>query len=198
MLTLRTLAIATLITVLFAVDVMSHCHDTFKCEKLDVYMVSRERWDKPDRNRVPYYVNNSFGSWLPSLYPDILDGAEAWTDIISHGNLVDFGLVFEDDTHLHPNDEDEQNTVGWGYLGAHDNPKAPIAAVWPYYSNTNPRELVEQDMVFNYYKEFANHRDQNHNKYCLLQIATHEFGHFVRLKDMPSEQNLPVPVPRLL
>jgi hypothetical protein len=48
---------------------------------------------------------------------------------------------------------------------------------------------VEADMILTYYAPFAPHSTADYDQYCLANIITHEFGHFIRLLDVdPSPQ----------
>ena len=71
------------------------------------------------------------------------------------------------------------NTVGWGH-----NDDGVLGEVFPVYDPQNSRRLIEQDLLMNYYEDFAVHSENSQTKYCLRAVITHEFGHFVRLLDV--------------
>lgn len=57
-----------------------------------------------------------------------------------------------------------------------------------WFSPSNPLQIVEADIVFDYYQPYAAHSDNNFptDKYCIRNVATHEFGHWVLLLDVST------------
>lgn len=172
------------LTILCASSVMAHCHDSASCERPFKHLISRDRWEKEDDNTVDYYVNDDFSDDLPSFFPDVTTAASYWSRIEFDDEIVEFALRYKGPTHLHPNDEDTKNVIGWGWFEGEE--RGPLGQVFRYYDNTNGRRLIEQDMMLNYYHLYANHSADDDEKFCLLQVITHEFGHFIRLLDVPD------------
>ena len=119
---------------------------------------------------------------MPSFFPDINIAASKWDRIEFDGQIVNFGVINSGITWLTPGERDYKNVIGWKDFQYEQIP----AFVSTYHSNTNNRWIVEQDMSFNYYLQWTEHSELDESKYCLLQIATHEFGHFIKLKDLPQ------------
>lgn len=194
----RLLVVVAIVAVLigcYAFDALSHCHNTSDCENPGDHLLSRQRWDEDDRNTVKFLVNpDRYANTLPSLFPDVTTAAARWSRLTYQDGddeddwvEIDFKLEYEDDTYHSPGHEDQRSIVGYGYLGDEDDDEAPVAKVFRWTHNGRPEHIVEQDMVLNYYYDFAPHSDQSDDdKYCLLQILVHEFGHWVRFKDLPD------------
>ena len=77
------------------------------------------------------------------------------------------------------NHRDNVNTVGWGALD-----EGVLGETVIRHHRRNNRLIVEQDMILNYYEDFAVHSDDDDTKYCLREVLTHEFGHWIRLLDV--------------
>ena len=44
--------------------------------------------------------------------------------------------------------------------------------------------MKEADMAFNYYDDWSTHADSDDDKFCIKDVATHEFGHTAGLDDV--------------
>ena len=86
--------------------------------------------------------------------------------------------------------QDDTNVVSW----KSGLPWATLAQAYQWHvSGTNNKEFAEVDIGFNYQRTFTYHANlgQFPNAYCLLAVATHEFGHFAGLGDAKAQHNCP-------
>ena len=182
------IAIALLIVAaLMPVDVQSHCHTTKSCEKAEKHLTSKQRWDRPG-DKVKYWVNQSTFPGLPEMDPDVHDAAATWTDISFNNQRVRFKLKYAGDVTRTPGYKDGWSVVGWGRISDPDfDDIAPAETMTWHVNGSEDREITEQDLIFNYYFDYAAHDLNNVSQWCLLQVATHEFGHWIRLYDVGDE-----------
>ena len=180
--------LVTLILLVFStVNLHAHCHTSDSCEDVHNDMIPDERWDTNYRNTVRYYVNDNFLPILPSLHPDVTAASDEWSNIWfdQEGERVNFELDYIGSTYRSPTSVDAWNVVGWGSLPWDESINEGIpAAVYHVYSRNRSNQIVEADMVVNYYVPFAPHATADYDNFCLQNILTHEFGHFIRLTDV--------------
>ena len=118
---------------------------------------------------------------MPDLAPDVSEAAAQWSDVEFDDETVKFRLINSGRTQRTPGQKDTWNVVDWGTLMVEGN----IAEAYVWFSSSNPIQAIEADIVFDYYEPFAVHSNNfPANKYCIRNIATHEFGHWVVLKDV--------------
>ena len=159
-----------------ALYVYSHCHTTTPCEDPGNDVVGTYYWDQPNGNRVDYWVNPDYYQ-QPSLTTDVKAASSEWTDVESNGSTVPLKFRFRDTTtYRDPGGlSDGVNVVGWENLGENSGIVAR-ARLWVCGSG----EIDEADIGFNYYYEFKAHGESG-DKYCVRDVATHEFGHVAGL-----------------
>ena len=182
--------VALALVVFGAVDVHSHCHNDEPCEDVHNDVISEKRWQTNHNNVVRYYVNNNFLPILPSLFPDVTEAAEEWSEIWYEPEReeVNFALDFQGSTTLSPTGNSQHNIVGWGSLFWNYNDGVGIVAQsFPVYSTYNPNRIVGADIVMNYHAPLAPHSAQRDDMFCIKNILTHEFGHWIRLLEADAE-----------
>ena len=108
--------VALVLVVFGAVEVHSDCHNDEPCEDVHNDVISKKRWDTNHNNVVRYYVNNNFLPILPSLFPDVTESADEWSEIWYEPEReeVNFSLDYRGETHLSPTGNSQHNIVGWG------------------------------------------------------------------------------------
>ena len=146
--------------VLSNVNLYGHCHTSDSCEDVHNDMIPGERWDTNYRNTVRYYVNDNFLPILPSLHPDVTSASNEWSNIWfgAEGERVNFELDYIGSTPRSPTRVDSWNVVGWGHNDWDEGEGVgTLAEVFPVYARNRPRELVEADMLINYYAPLAPH-----------------------------------------
>ena len=171
-----------LLSLCFTNEVMADCHndDQWNCEDLTTHLISFQKWDEPNNNTIRFYVNNEHWSDPPDFSPDVTDAAAAWSRVNFKGVEIRFELKNKGSTEQTPEYQgDDVNTIGWGH---HDS--GVLAEVFTVTDSHDDNLIIEQDMLVNYYEDFANHSDDTDQTYCLQEVLTHEFGHFVRLEDV--------------
>ena len=177
-------AIVTLLLISsFPTSVMAHCHDD-EGENLIRDLISRERWDDDDSD-IEYHVNNSSHPNHPSFFPDVTVAHARWNDIPrpdAPEENVNFDLSYAGATTKEAGRKDKQNVVSWVSMRNNDI----VARVYTFYHrrSINRKWIIEQDTGFNYYLDWAPHLNNDDDKYCIRQVAVHEFGHWVKLKDL--------------
>ena len=119
---------------------------------------------------------------MPDLAPDVSVAAAQWSDVNFNDETVKFRLIYADRTQRTPGQKDTWNVVDWGVI----DPSHLLAEAYVWFSPSNPLQVIEADIVFDYYEPFEAHSDNNFptDKYCIRNVATHEFGHWVLLKDV--------------
>ena len=166
--------------------VLADCDDFYHnnpCVDAEDDFPSGKRWLEPNDNTVDYWMNNDdMGLNMPDLVTDVDAAAEEWSQVNYAGIQVDFELNHRGSTTRRTWVVDGKSVIGWLNLGHQSN--APLAMVKRTHNQDNmgPR-IIEADMALNYYHAWAVHDDLSPDHYCVLNIATHEFGHFVHMWD---------------
>ncbi len=183
--TLKLTLVSIFLIVLGSAKVMGHCHDSISCERPLDHLISEERWDEPHNNKVRYFVNNTSHPNFPSFFPDIRIASGSWSQIRFNNQTTRFQLHYAGSTTFAPAQKDGVNVIGWSYPTQQGN----IAEMFTWYDYDGSQWITEQDLLFNYYLNWERHPAPTVGTYCILEVATHEFGHFVRLLDVgnPSE-----------
>ena len=166
--------------VISSVKVMGHCHDSIPCEQPMDDLISTERWDEPHNNKVRYFVNNTSLPNFPSFFPDITIASGKWSKIRFNNQTTRFSLQYAGSTTLHPAREDGMNVVGWEAPSRWDS----VGEMYTWYDYEGSRWITEQDLLFNYYLDWERHPAPTSGHWCIMEVATHEFGHWVRLLDV--------------
>ena len=167
----------------------AHCHDDSSCENLTTDLILGKQWDQPNDNEVEYVVNTTTYNDRPNLLTDVDYAASYWHRIEFNGEIVAFGLVRNGQTTTtwDPFVRDDHNVVGWGELDWNNHRKVTGAArIW---SNSSTGEIYEIDTKINYYAPFDTHGNVDDDEYCIRNTATHEFGHWIALKDLKPKPN---------
>lgn len=162
---------------------MSHCHDNTDYEDLVNDIVSPWKWKEPNGNTVDYYINNRWHHEVPDITTDVKNAAKRWSGLRVNDQDVAFTLNYAGDATEYPDTmwSDGKSVVGWGDLG--NQPDSLIAATITWTDDDDDNQIIEQDMIFNYYKKFDRYNHTDDTEYYIYNVATHEFGHWVRLKD---------------
>ncbi|MDE0043239.1 MAG: hypothetical protein OXT74_14465 [Candidatus Poribacteria bacterium] len=178
------LALTLCLTVSAGYLVWAHCHNNTACEDLVNDLVSPKKWKEPNGNTVNYYINNRHYSNPPDITTDVKNAAKKWSNLRVNNIDVAFKLHCVGATDASPDLiwSDGKSVVGWGDLGNEWNSQIAVTVTWTHDDDDN--RIIEQDMIFNYYKKFDRHNHTDNTEYCIYNVATHEFGHWVRLKDL--------------
>ena len=163
----------------FAYMVWADCHDTEDCEDLVNHLYSGDKWIEDEGNTVDFYTNPNNDANHPSFVQCVKAAAARWTSVRYKGITIAFKLRHKGGTTRKTYKEDGYNVVGWKDKGSY----YPPASVRTWYHGNTAR-IREQDMLFNEYFDWDQHGATNSNEFCYFEIATHEFGHFVRLLDL--------------
>ena len=163
---------------------LPHCHNDDECEDLVNDLVSSYKWKEPNNNTIDYYINKRWTTQVPDITEDVKNGAKKWSGLRVNDTDVAFKLRYAGDATEYPDDEwsDGKNVVGWGDLGNEWDSEIAVTVTWTH--DDDNYHIIEQDMIFNYYYDFAPHNEVTDNEYCIYNVATHEWGHWVRLKDL--------------
>ena len=160
--------------------VWSHCHNTDDCEDLVNDLVANEAWSNPN---IDYKVNVLHNYGKDELRPTLAAARVAWSDLHFNDVDIEFSLHYAGTTYETPGgNSDGENTIGWVNLGNYED--APLAYTYVYLHPTDSSQIIECDLGFNYYQRLDEHDDVDGTEYCLTDVATHEFGHWVSLKDL--------------
>ena len=160
--------------------VWSHCHNTDSCEDLVNDLVANEAWSNPN---IDYKVNVLHNYGKDELRPTLAAARVAWSDLHFNDVDIEFSLHYDGTTYETPGgNSDEENTIGWVNLGNYED--APLAYTYVYFHPTDSSQIIECDLGFNYYQRLDEHDDVDGTEYCLTDVATHEFGHWVSLKGL--------------
>ena len=164
--------------------VWAHCHNNTSCEDLTHDLVSRMKWQESNGNTVNYYINRHHYSNPPNITTDVKNAATKWTSVRVNNIDVAFKLHYAGPTTQTPKLmwSDGKSVVGWGDLGNEPDSELAVTVTWTHDDDDN--QIIEQDMTFNYYKDYDRHHHTDYSEYCIYNVATHEFGHWVRLKDL--------------
>lgn len=166
------LAISIVCTVVWAT-----CHDSPDCADLINDLVSGHYWDEPNNNTIDYYVNTTYHSEMPPLTADVDIAAATWSEAEHNGQEIEFNLNNAGSTTSLAEVQDNRNVIAYGPL------ETDVAARVRRWVGSN-NVISEQDMMFNYYLDFELHPNWQQGDVCIRNVATHEFGHFVRLLDL--------------
>lgn len=175
----RIIGFTLLATLLAVAAVWATCHDSPDCADLPNELVSGDYWDESGNNTIDYYINVTYHSEKPNLTSDVNDAAATWSEAEHNGQEIDFYLNYAGTTPRYAEVEDDFNVIAWGPMEMDT-----VARVSRWYHSGSV--LAEQDMMFNYYYDLELHPQWQQGDYCIRNVATHEFGHFVRLLDLYS------------
>ena len=160
--------------------VWSHCHNTDSCEDLVNDLVANQAWSNPN---IDYKVNVLHNYGKDELRPTLEAATPAWSDLRVNGVDIEFSLHYAGTTYETPGgNSDGENTIGWRNLGNGDG--CPLAHTYTYLHPTDSSRIIECDLGFNYYQPYDEHGSTNDTEYCIQNVTTHEFGHWVRLFDL--------------
>jgi len=167
----------------FAIQVFGNCHDSEPCEKPLQHLVSQNRWNElGSPETVKYYIDSWLPPGVPSLTTDVPVASSKWSDIPFNGETVRFKLDYKGLMSRGAGSQDGWNVVGWSPLW----PPGAVAksTTWP--DPAKPKRIIEADLEFSYYDPYAVHSDGSFppDKFCVRNVATHEFGHWVELMDV--------------
>lgn len=172
--------------------VYADCHNSEQCEDLIGDNIVNEYWDKEYNNTVHYKINTGYNpQYQISLSGDIPNASNKWHNLLYKGVRIPFNPTRQSpDTTKIAGTQDDTNVVSW----KSGLPWATLAQAYQWHvSGTNNKEFAEVDIGFNYQRTFTYHANlgQFPNAYCLLAVATHEFGHFAGLGDAKAQHNCP-------
>ena len=160
--------------------VWSTCHNTVGCEDLPGDLVSDKYWGVWT---VKFLVNVKYHSEKPPLTADVKSAAAKWSNIQAEGETLSFKFKYAGTTELLTDSVDDKNVIAYGPLDADTVARSYITP------KPNSNEIRECDMRFNYYKDWELHKANfPDNEYCILNIACHEFGHWIGLNHVTASQ----------
>jgi hypothetical protein len=144
-------------------------------------LISWRRWDETGSPEKVFFYVDTYSS---DLVTDVSWAASQWTDVWfePENEMVKFRLLYAGQTGRNPGDNDDWNVIGWGI--PYDDRQPAETSYWG-----SGLQLFECDIIFNYHKPFAPHSPPGTfptDKYCIRNSATHEFGHWVQLKDVSA------------
>ena len=179
-------AVFVILTSFVAVYVWSHCHDTLKCEDPEDDLLGDARWVHGENNLIDHRINEATppDHPQPTLESDVNSAARAQHEINFRGTVVNFRLNHAGSTDAVPGEQggtDDINTIGWGSL-----PFTIPAKVYIRKFYSDPDRIRECDMRFNYRRNWAHDVSESPDRFCIKNVATHEFGHFVFLENVPK------------
>ena len=178
--------ISVIVVSLIATVAWSDCHNSPSCENLMDHMVSLEKWILSDNNHVRYYLNSQQG--YPQLGSDVAYGAAAWSRIPYKGGKIRFKISASAITNLPALVGDGFNVIAWtSVLPWGENNEYVLAEAWTWAYDNDWDRIEEADIGFNYYAD--NYGDTDNSEYCIRNVATHEFGHWVKLWDLYASHN---------
>ena len=164
--------------------VWSHCHNTESCEDLNNDLVPDQAWStSSEAHQIEYKVNVLHNYGKDELRPSLSAAAPAWSDLRFNGVDIEFSLRYAGTTYESPGgNSDGENTIGWKNLGSCD--EDTLAYTYVYLDPNDSGRIIECDLGFNYYLPYDEHGSTNDTEYCIQNVTTHEFGHWVRLFDL--------------
>jgi len=147
---------------------------------LNGYLDSGQHWNISPGGQIDYWI---FQGGFPNIPIDsaitaIMGGFQMWINDL--GSYVNFGYRGTTDRRSSLNinlTRDGFNVIDFQNMGAWDGAIAGTYR-WPYPTG-NP--ITENDVIFNTFYTFS--VDQTPNTYDVANTATHEAGHFLRLRD---------------
>ncbi len=164
--------------------VWATCHESSDCEDLETDLIGPWQWGIWTVN---YHINEdlySGGEDRPVLTPDVKKGTAKWSNIEFEGETLHFKFKYAGTTDAHPDVIDGINTIAYGPL---DSGTVARAYVTP--KGDGSSYIKECDMRFNYYKKWSLHKTNfPSGRYCVFNVACHEFGHWVGLLDVTATQ----------
>ena len=182
-------ALTLIFTICGAYVVWSHCHNDDDCEDLHADLISGRKW-KPATS-VSYHINPHRPiDGLPAISGNTQTAAATWTNAKHNGQAINFTLYYAGTTSKKPLEpnwlKDGWNVVGWTDRLREDDAPA-VTKTW---SDPNDHtKIIEADTGLNYYKEWEEHDYTEWDDHCVLEVMTHEFGHWVNLTDLYDTHN---------
>ncbi|MBI1930121.1 T9SS type A sorting domain-containing protein [Candidatus Poribacteria bacterium] len=174
------------------------------CPDLPNHLYGPYRWraNEVDPPGLPFYVNSSYlvSAVSPNLTSDATYAANTWSNATYGSAPIPFDLWYVSDTsrRAYRYWNGSQYVQGWdGYnVISYQDDLEPgvVARAHPKsYGAINPQRLMECDIGLNYwYFTFQTHGGFFYGyEYCLRDTLTHEFGHWVNLKDLYPKTNPP-------
>jgi len=154
------------------------CHNDSPCEDPYDDLIFYEKWGNQP---VWYYTDPYIPPGLPG-WGDVHVAANTWRGIMFGGQFVNFDLSYGGNYTAYPAGiKDGVSVVGWGLPEIESRVAETVRWLDPN-DTVSPFKIIEVDTIFNYYEPFAQHQTPGvPGKYCLRNVATHEFGHWVRL-----------------
>jgi len=129
---------------------------------------------------VEYYINNLVSSDRNAA---VQASAQTWeNDDASHWDLTYMGTTTLEAPGTTPW-SDDYNVVSWGPI---DGAGGILAVAWTWYYSTTG-EIVETDIRFDNAESWSTTGEPG--KFDVQNIATHEFGHWILLKDLYSSED---------
>ena len=168
------------------IKVYSHCHDDGLWEDGMLDLIGWRRWETPQNPELVYYNIGLYDiEGLPSLANgDVSYGASQWTFIDHMGDRVKIefrqGIRMARDIPA----LDGINYIDWGLIGYDPAELIQPAFTYNWPNPNNGYETIECDTVFNYYLSWVSHNSNSSAGHCIRNVATHEFGHWIYLKDV--------------
>ena len=180
--------VSVLVVTLISAYAWANCHQSSSCENVMDHMVSLEKWILPDDNHVRYYLNSQAG--YPPLANDVTYGANQWSRVPYNNGKIRFKISQLATTNLPALRRDNFNVVGWtSVLPWGENNEYIIAEAWIWSYEDDWDRIEEADIGLNYYAPLDRHGHTDDTEYCIRNVATHEFGHWVKFWDLLEAHN---------
>ena len=134
---------------------------------------------------MSYKINNSTEFWYGT---DTREAEKVWDNSSYKGTATAFRFVYAGGTSKTPDNQDQENVVGFKNLGPN---YAARARTWVTQSG-NPREIREADMMINSLSwiNIQPHDNTGPNDYCVRNALVHEFGHWLGLSHMEKNKTV--------
>lgn len=187
---MRTIGFAVVLLIMLSAPTMvaySHCHNNTQYEN-PLTVRGNRVWPPEIKNdeghyEVEYKINKG-RSGLPSMVTDGKAAAATWSEIQFRGRTVKFEYKYDGRARIEfddAGDYDDVNLLSWFPIGDEDDDPAGKCIV-----HHNGNRILEVDMLLNYYLDWTTHanRAANPTYWCILEVATHEFGHGTGLEDV--------------